>query len=290
MGDKSGIEWTDASWNPVTGCTKVSPGCAHCYIESTPPFRMQGRRFVKGDIPLVFYPDRLDRPLRWKRPRRIFVNSLSDLFHEAIPIEFLDEVFLTMARASQHTFQVLTKRPERMVDYIKTRGQMFLLAAGKVREINMGAIHWPPANVWLGVSVENQRVADERIPLLLETPAAVRFLSCEPLLAALNLDVYLGPTPEDEDGAPYPGPLHWVILGGESGPGARPCDVGWVRSIRDQCRAASTPCFVKQLGSRPLFPDDECAIGNEPIHGKGGKMEEWPEDLRVREWPRVVAE
>ena len=275
MGDKSKIGWTDATWNPVTGCTKVSAGCAYCYITRTPPFRQEGRRFLRGATGVRLHPDRLDQPLRWRKPRRIFVNSLSDLFHEDVPIEFIRAVFYVMEYASQHTFQILTKRPQRARDTwreylcypppgesgMNFKGDaMARWLAGQPVDISM-TYRWPP-NVWLGVSVENQRMADERIPLLLDTPAAVRFLSVEPMLGPVELDEYL-PEPQDPTencggcevcGYASVGPfIDWVIAGGESGgPEHRrlTTDRGkaWLRSLRDQCQAAGVPFFFKQWG------------------------------------------
>ncbi len=306
MGDKSGIQWTDASWNPTTGCTKVSPGCANCYIETTPPFRTRGIKFEQGRIPLRFYPDRLELPLRWRKPRRIFVNSMSDLFHEDIPGEFIDKVFAVMALADWHIFQILTKRPDRMLAYLSdpTKHERWTsqLTDGRrmaARRESVGgwADGWWPrysGHIWFGVSVENQRMADERIPLLLKTPAAVRFLSCEPLLSEIDLSgaVWPGCIADQEthdrecDGGFFCDErnVDWVIVGGESGSGARACDIGWIRSIRDQCRAASVPCFVKQLGSN--VPLDATGVFQCKFRDrKGGDPSEWDEDLRVREFP-----
>lgn len=251
MGDRTGIEWTDATWNPVTGCTKVSQGCKHCYAERVFP-RVYGkdvsldlktgetrqRRFTDVTV----HEDRLDVPLRWKRPRRIFVNSMSDLFHEDVPDEFIGRVYTTMAKAPQHTFQVLTKRQERMREWHSRRGGQYL------------------PNVWLGVSVEDQATADERIPLLLRTPAAVRWISAEPLLGPIDLR-YLQPgdPPTEIDALsgthgvlrPHRGrcdKLDWIVAGGESGPGARPMHPDWARSLRDQCQAAGVPFLFKQWG------------------------------------------
>lgn len=263
MPDKTEISWTDATWNPVTGCTKVSPGCLNCYAESlTARFQWDGpfvswtvkAQRAAGVSAVTLHPDRLDIPLRWRKPRRIFVNSMSDLFHEDVPGKFISDVFITMSMASQHTFQILTKRPERM--------QKFVTAW-----VEYGG--HPPVqnilpNVQLGVSVENQRWADERIALLLQTPAAVRFISAEPLLGAVEFDpTWLGwevigydhgarkqiidhwtkgiHTPRDK-----PPMIDWVIAGGESGKGRRPADPDWFRSIRDQCVAAGVPFFLKQ--------------------------------------------
>jgi protein gp37 len=216
MGDKSAIEWTDATWNPVTGCTKVSPGCKHCYAE-----RLAARLLAMGNpryrngFRVTLHPDQLGLPLRWAEPRRIFVNSMSDLFHEAVPEEFIRRVFEVMARADWHVFQVLTKRATRLAELAPR-------------------LEWP-ANVWQGVSVENADYV-ERIPYLQQIPAVVRFLSVEPLL---------GPIPA----LPLAG-IHWVIVGGESGPKHRPLDPGWVREIRDQCLEAGVPFFFKQWGGR----------------------------------------
>lgn len=220
MSDNSKIEWTSSTWNPTTGCTKVSPGCANCYIASTPPFRMAGRKFEKGHIPLILHEDRLTQPLHWAKPRRIFVNSLSDLFHKDIPDDFIAEVYGTMVAAYWHEFQVLTKRPERRAELLKStvfRAKVTDAAARHVAALrgrcpdgceaeDMRPLErWECAsnaldvwehdgrapNIWEGATVENQRFADERIPILLDTPAAVRFLSCEPLLGQLHLEEYL---------------------------------------------------------------------------------------------------
>ena len=310
MSDHSKIEWTDATWNPTTGCTRVSEGCRHCYIERTPPFRIAGRKFVNGSTGVQLHPERLDQPLHWKKPRRIFVNSLSDLFHEDVPYQFIDKVFGVMGseEAGHHTFQVLTKRPERMLRYTER------FTTGGVEFDKLFPL------VWLGVSVEDQRTADERIPLLLQTPAAIRFVSAEPLLGPVDLGKWMwipDPHGASADLMPSRG-LDQCIVGGESGPGARPCDVSWIRSIRDQCRAAGVKCFVKQWGSYPImgyyeaqdwcdahgweFGDDgewKCVgwderDGQPPLSAKvrvplkdkkGGDPLEWPADLRVRELP-----
>ncbi len=214
MADKSPIEWTQATWNPVTGCTKVSPGCKHCYAERLAK-RLQAmgvKKYANG-FKVTLHEDALEIPLRWKQPRIIFVNSMSDLFHEEVPLEFIRKVFAVMKQAHQHIFQVLTKRAERMAELAPL-------------------LEWPP-NVWMGVSVENQRYT-YRIDLLRQVPASVRFLSLEPLL---------GPIPDlNLDG------IHWVIVGGESGPGARPMKKEWVLEIRDQCIRAGVPFFFKQWG------------------------------------------
>jgi protein gp37 len=218
MAERSAIEWTDATWNPVTGCTKVSPGCKHCYAETfAERWRgIPGHPYEQG-FDLRLWPERLGLPLRWKSPRMIFVNSMSDLFHEEVPDEFIDRVFETMAAAPRHTFQVLTKRADRLAAW----------HAGRRAVHGLG-------NVWLGVSVEDRRYGLARIPFLRSVRAAVRFLSVEPLL-------------EDIGELPLAG-IDWVIVGGESGPGARPMRPEWVESIRDQCLAANVPFFFKQWG------------------------------------------
>lgn len=217
MAAKSSIEWTDATWNPATGCTKISPGCAHCYAEAITLRFRRGGRFLPGETTIKLHPNRLKLPLSWKTPRRIFVNSMSDLFHEEIPTSFIHQIFQVMEEATQHTFQVLTKRHERL-------------------KALSNQLNWPP-NVWMGVSIENQHWADERIPALIEVPAAVRFLSIEPLLKTVDV-------------SPYLNELGWVIVGGESGPKARPVQSEWVQKIRDDCSAAGVPFFFKQWGGR----------------------------------------
>jgi protein gp37 len=214
MGDKSAIEWTDATWNPVTGCTKVSPGCKHCYAERL-AHRLQamGNPRYRNGFAVTLHPDQLALPLRWQTPRRIFVNSMSDLFHEAVPESFIAQVFEVMARAPWHVFQVLTKRAVRLGTLAPR-------------------LPWPP-NVWQGVSVENAKYT-ARVTSLQAVPAQIRFLSVEPLL---------GPIPR----LPLDG-IDWVIVGGESGPGWRPLDPTWVRDIRDQCVRAAVPFFFKQWG------------------------------------------
>lgn len=353
MADKSLIEWTDATWNPVTGCTRVSEGCRNCYMARTVP--RQGLDPWK----VVLHPDRLEQPIRWQKPRRIFVNSLSDLFHEDVPDNFIDSIFSVMAKASQHTFQVLTKRPDRMRKYLADStyraeqvGIDLELLTGLDRFESDGRQRWtfPLSNVCLGVSIEDQKTADERIPLLLRTPAAVRFVSYEPALRPVKLSRWLDGVgfqcadpdctlrtmsrvdmmdfEETDDGDPicpscnevgtwtgYESDkgLDWVIAGGESGPGARPCDVAWIRSIKDQCKAAGVSCFVKQLGGYVADRNDAGFEGDElaawPMDTdtsdrdnewnyqgaririrlkdrKGGDWNEWPEDLRIRECPR----
>jgi protein gp37 len=282
VSDHSSIEWTDATWNPTTGCTKVSPGCAHCYIERTPPFRAKHRRFVSGHIPLQLHADRLEQPLHWRQPRRIFVNSLSDLFHDEIPDQFLHDVYHVMEQAHWHTFQVLTKRARRMCEYLNWRyGQ----------RDDGGGCRIPARHLWHGVSVENQYFANERIPLLLATRTAVRFISAEPLLEAVDFEGLWGyaGSARYEELARWP--IHWVIVGGESGPNARRFEIEWARSIIKQCNWAGVPCFVKQLGSNPWdMSEDGIHDTWGPVRDpKGGDPDEWPDDLRVREYPTAAS-
>jgi len=273
VSDKSAIEWTDASWNPVTGCTEVSAGCDHCYARTfAERWRgIPGHPYEQG-FDLKLWPERLDVPLRWRRPRRVFVNSMSDLFHDDVDDEFIGQVFAVMSLARQHQFQVLTKRPGRMASLVGRESfrelvdtMAVIMDGGYDDEGNLpGALEaWPLPNVWLGTSVEDQRWADIRIPKLLETPAAVRFLSCEPLLGPIDLrtkarngaliDSLRGDVSDPRDGVVYaaaPGSIDWIIVGGESGHGARPMDSAWVRSLRDQCTDAGVAFFFKQWGGR----------------------------------------
>ncbi|HEY8598090.1 MAG TPA: phage Gp37/Gp68 family protein [Thermomicrobiales bacterium] len=216
MGDKSGIEWTDATWNPVTGCTAISAGCDHCYAE-TLSLRLQHMGVAKyqNGFTVTLHPSTLKHPLHWRAPRRVFVNSMSDLFHAQVPRDFVRQVWEVMRACPQHTFQILTKRPERMARFT--------------------ADNPTPPNVWLGTSVEDSRVI-RRIDFLRDCRADVRFLSCEPLI---------GPLPDLDLAG-----IHWVIVGGESGLGHRPIDAAWVRDIRDQCTHAGVPFFFKQWGGR----------------------------------------
>ncbi|MEU2603216.1 DUF5131 family protein [Streptomyces albus] len=294
MSAQSSIEWTDATWNPVTGCTKVSPGCDNCYAETfaerwrgTP-----GHHFETG-FDVTLRPKALELPLRWRKPRRVFVNSMSDLFHKDVPDEYIARVFAVMSLTPQHTYQVLTKRHGRMRSLLSDRNFRHLVAEQGREHLIGSQQDWlavgamlggnPLPNVWLGVSVEDQKRADLRIPALLETPAAVRFLSCEPLLGPVDLSAwmpaghaawhcqapgcrrfYTGPLldecPDCRRSGYWTGshvgngrlngqPLDWVIVGGESGPGVRPMHPEWARDLRDQCAAAEVPFFFKQWGA-----------------------------------------
>lgn len=295
MGNSTSISWTDATWNPVRGCSRVSAGCVNCYAEKMAArFSDEGQPFhtfadreragSKWTGKLAIVTEHLADPLRWQKPRRIFVNSMSDLFHEKLSNEDIAAVFGVMAATPRHTFQVLTKRATRMREWFEWLYQLvdpfpfgvfdFLdetataALAGHFDACHLGLttskdIRWPLPNVWIGVSVEDQEAADTRIPELLATPAAIRFLSCEPLIGPVDLGDFAGHRTEctecgrgvrvDEDGccvtcggdAVHWG-VDWVIAGCESGTGARDCDVGWLRSLRDQCTAAETAFFLKQ--------------------------------------------
>jgi protein gp37 len=252
VSDKTGIEWTDATWNPLVGCTKVSAGCDHCYAETlVSRFAGKNKGFPNPFDVVTIRPDRfLEQPLRWPAPRRIFVNSLADLFHADVPDDFIARVFAVMAMAPQHTFQLLTKRQARMRALL--RSPEFEAAAAQASHAyrkngpSDWAAHWtwPLPNVWLGVSVENQQWADIRIPALLDTPAAVRFISAEPLLDRVDLARYL----PSSYMAPDQCSLDWVIAGGESGPEARPMHPAWPRLLRDQCHDTGVAFLFKQWG------------------------------------------
>ena len=330
MAENSSIEWTDTTWQVTTGCEEVSPGCGHCYART---MAKRLRAMALADIAagkdpgakrhyinavdergkwtgkVVPRPDALNEPLRWKKPRRVFVNSMSDLFHPDVPFAFIDQVFAVMALTPQHTYQVLTKRPERMAEYL-TRSDAHNQIELGAEELGLGMgdpalggkyrfRSLPFQNVWLGTSVENQETCS-RLDYLTKCPAAVRFVSFEPLLESVD--------PGFRNWADDPKyRIHWAIMGGESGPGARPCNADWIRFLIDDCRHADVACFVKQLGAnaydetnRPaadvLFPNGVpdgvvCEGFVQRRHDlaladrKGGDMAEWPADLRVRQFP-----
>jgi protein gp37 len=292
------IEWTDATWNPVTGCSIVSPGCTHCYAMKLAGTRLRHHASRKGLTdetragPVWNGKVRLNeawltQPLRWNKPRRIFVCAHGDLFHEKVPDAWIDKVFAVMALSPQHTFQVLTKRAERMRNHFgvgRERMQTRWLWAARdvLGDDADGHIPgaWPLPNVWLGVSAERQQEADERIPHLLNTPAAIRFVSCEPLIGAIDLRGINasgdGTVYNAVDGLRGVSLLHvepcakldWIIVGGESGPGARPMHPDWARSLRDQCEAAGVPFFFKQWGE--WCPDTGPLAASDPIfEGRG---------------------
>jgi protein gp37 len=264
VSDQSGIEWTDATWNPITGCTEVSPGCDHCYAKTfAERWRGTPGHYFEHGFDVQLRPDKLTLPLRWRKPRKVFVNSMSDLFHKDVPDHFIAQVFAVMAATPQHTYQVLTKRHGRMRSLLANANRNGLQDMIGVEYLSLdgpsNVIQWPLPNVWLGVSVEDQQRADLRIPALLDTPAAVRWLSCEPLIGPVNLRAAWAPS--------KPGPhsvddmagmlrwddhtrIDWVVVGGESGHGVRPMHPEWARSLRDQCVAADVPFLFKQWGGR----------------------------------------
>lgn len=284
MADKTSIEWTDTTWNCLTGCTPVSHGCTNCYaaqlsatrLKDTPRYKglavlnSRGQGVFNGVVRM--HEDKLLEPLKWRTPRRVFVNSMSDVFHEAVPFEFIDKMFAVMALCPQHTFQILTKRPERMAEYFAPGnrgdiiwGNMVRLSKRDLTEADSLAFSQCPTNVWLGTSVEDQTTANERIRWLTKCPSLVRFLSSEPLIGPVDLtrldhggifgevDVTHGRIMSAGAMSRVEHPiLHWVIVGGESGPHARPMDMDWARSLRDQCTAAGIAFFFKQVGgNRP---------------------------------------
>lgn len=294
MSDRTSIEWTrgedgrpGSTWNPVTGCTKVSAGCDHCYaLTLAERFRGAPGHYFERGFDVQLRPDKLREPLRWTRPRRIFVNSMSDLFHDQVPEEYIAAV---MALAPQHTFQILTKRHARMRALLSSRSFAHLVAE-QGREHHIGdAQGWlqvgamlggdPLPHVWLGVSVEDQKWADIRIPALLRTRAAVRFLSCEPLLGPVDLSEYLWTIEDDACGDPACCPfddsrsprdaVNWVIAGGESGRGARPMRPAWVRSLRDECVSAAVPFLFKQWGAYGPAAEDPDLMVRKGKHRSG---------------------
>lgn len=288
MSDGTKIQWSEATWNFITGCTKISDGCLNCYIERTPPFRMAGRRFTKaaigGATGVVLHPERLGLPATWTKPKRIFVNSLADIFHDEVPRDLIVKAFAVMAATPRHSFQVLTKRHGRMRSLLgaysfweavsEELGQMW----GTAPPALLRAI---PEWIWVGVSVEDRAAADLRIPALSAVPALVDWLSCEPI------------TSPDLDLAPHfaKHTPSWVVFGGESGPpakataldagpaaGLRTLDLDHLRFLLKQCHEAGVPAFVKQLG-------EPWARSVGAKHRKGGDMTEWPADLRIRQYP-----
>lgn len=311
MGQKTRIEWADSTWNPVTGCTKVSSGCDHCYAE-TIARRFAGTSAYPRGFALTLRPDRLPQPLRWQRPRRVFVNSMSDVFHADIPTDYIARMVAVMALADRHDFLILTKRHARLrsvftspVFHIAVLDAVYRIAHGDDPDVHLSApqrtaylarhddavsgftssvFPWPLPNVWLGVSAEDQATADMRIPALLATPAARRFVSCEPLLGPVTLTSHLtgctcAPADDGEaGGAELRGPvvsgcpahdgLHWLIAGGESGPAARPMQPRWVRGLRDECVAADVPFFFKQWGEWGPVGDGQMFRMNKRLSGR----------------------
>lgn len=339
MGDKTGIAWCDATWNPTRGCSLVSAGCTNCYA-MWEAHRMSARGAAyegltrmtsRGPVwtgAVRVAEAMLDRPLRWQRPRRIFVNSMSDLFHEGLAAADIDRVFAVMALAPRHTFQVLTKRPVGMLKYLTAPGVAARIAEqaqdiacerkmkppANVKVYPVGPENefgdrwfiwpWPLPNVWLGVSVENQEAAEDRVAILLRVPAAIHFLSIEPLLGPVNLTPWLRRALPTEGTARHA--INWAIIGGESGRHARANNVRWMVDLVGQLRAAGVATFVKQLGAEPGFVlEDEEARGNampsfhhyDAATGlyikklgdpKGGDPAEWPPELRIQEFPAAA--
>lgn len=248
------IEWTERTWNPITGCTAISPGCANCYARRM-AHRLAGRvgyPAAPNEFDVTLRPERLGEPLSWRKPSTVFVCSMADLFHKDVPDEWIDEIWATMLLTPEHTYQVLTKRADRMREF---------LTAMPIDPV--------PPNIWIGVTAEDQQRANERIPYLLQTPAAVRFVSVEPMIGPVDLrpahdaayDTGVCPVVK----------VGWIIIGAETGPGRRPCRLEWVRNLVQQCQAAGVAVFVKKL----------------EIDGKvTGNVADWPADLRVREYPR----
>ncbi len=308
----TGIQWTDETWNPTVGCSKTSEGCRNCYAigqayrnnamgqKLANPGRLRyydgltekknGRAEWTGTV--NFVPESLEIPIKWRKPRRIFVNSMSDLFHESVPFEQLDQIFAVMALTPHHTYQVLTKRPDRMLEYFQKRMKKPLPinaaiarscypSLSRFQDLSRSRLAttetiFPLPNVWLGVTVENQKAADDRISLLAQTPAALRFLSCEPLLEEVKI--------------PHMESIDWAICGGESGHGARGCNIDHLNSIVEQCRYDRVPVLVKQLGAQPFSRDEaECsdypAIDWPISDKKGAIVSEWPDYLQVQQFP-----
>lgn len=268
MGDNTKIEWSDATWNPVTGCTKVSPGCDNCYAETLAErFRGVPGHYYQNGFDVQLRPDKLGLPLRWTRPRKVFVNSMSDLFHTDIPTPYIARVFGIMAATPHHTYQLLTKRHGRMHALLTSeefRERVYLfnnLDQGDIREPG----GWPLPNVQLGVSVEDQARANLRIPHLIDTPAAVRWISAEPLLGPIDLRLV------DKD-ALVDGGLDWIVVGGESGRNARPMHPDWARQLRDQAATAGIPYLFKQWGEwspdRPEGPTQRGKFAYLGPHGE----------------------
>ncbi|HVE56560.1 MAG TPA: phage Gp37/Gp68 family protein [Pyrinomonadaceae bacterium] len=325
------IEWTGETWNPISGCSRKSEGCQNCYAEvMTKRLAAMGQEKYKGLLndqnrfngTIKFDEKALLKPLSVKKPTIYFVNSMSDLFHENVKDEWIDKVFAVMALCPQHTFQILTKRADRMKAYFESFNQIEAMGRGwncanwliktfgkedgseKTNIVVESNFRYGLQNVWLGVSVENQKTADERIPLLLNTPAAIRFLSCEPLLGEVDL-TRLNQTQftngqnalsGKREISPYSPPklenkIDWVIIGGESGQiklKTRDCMHEWIRSIVQQCRSAQVPVFVKQLGTNSFYFDEDNPGEYEwkTKNKKGGDISEFPEDLQIRQFPK----
>lgn len=344
----SSIQWTDRTWNPTLGCSRVSPGCEHCYAEGVAHRGMQeahrgltvlGKNGPRWNGKIRQLPDRLETPLRWKTPQRVFVDSMSDLFHEGVPFEYIDRVFATMAISGHvrrcrrrgdcdhegfdcestglppvlipHTFQVLTKRTWRAAEYLngpdvadRIRQAAYETPGLHMESGTMDNMPWPLHNVWMGTSIEDQKRSDERLTALVMCPATIRFLSVEPMLGPVELGLagkvdgnvarVYGASSSVLRFSRVHQTINWVICGGESGGKARGFNIAWARALRDECAAFGVPFFLKQLGAKPLI--SRLGLDGEPLQerlvlesGKGDKMHEWPEDLRLRQWPEEEA-
>lgn len=321
MANNSKIQWTESTWNPLAGCDPVSAGCRLCYA-ATMSYRLEAmgqekytgitkivgnRKVFNGTLTFDYVA--LYKPISKKKPTMYFVNSMSDLFHKDVPVEFIDKVYAVMALTPQHTYQVLTKRPERMAEYFAMPDTLDrICTAANWMRASRGLMHlkceykmpWP--NVWHGTSTEDQKNADERIPHLLSVPSAVRFISYEPALGPISFEKWLyitapstaGPwydyTGKIKECTGYGGQafqskpsnyIHQIIIGGESGAGSRPFDLRWAFDIVEECESAGVACFVKQMGANPVYQGESLKLKDR----KGGDMSEWPEALRVRQFP-----
>ena len=298
MADRSLIECTDATWNPVTGCTKVSPGCKHCYAERHWT-RLRGNRgtiyYGRSFTDIQTHPERLDQPQRWRKPRLIFVNSMSDLFHPEVPFEFIHSMWRHMAASHQHIYQILTKRVERAAQFFAWNDR--LPASERLRP------HCK--HIWFGASVEDQETADDRIPQLLRLPVAVRWICVEPMLAPVDLSPWLGLTTSaagaggesrcqhcrwDNAGArPASAAIHWLVVGGESGPRARACHVNWIADTLRECRKAGIAAFVRHLGSAAHWDHagETCLMPKSSR--KIGSVAHWPAPLQMQAYPDLDA-
>lgn len=331
MADQSnGISWCDETWNPTRGCRRVSEGCRHCWAERMAARLSGPGKAYDGLVSTAshfscrprwtgrarFVPEMLERPLRWRKPRRIAVSLMGDLFHEDIAFEEIAAVFGVMAATPQHTYLILTKRPERMVEFHEWLAASnvgygpadhCVIAAGVKMgrpEFLVPRVEWPLPNVWVGVSAENQQTLEERWRYLAQVPAAVRWISLEPLLAHVDLGQLHKVGKHLVGNCEHSAEPDWVVVGGESGPRARPCHVSWITAIAAQCLNAGIPMHIKQLGSCPV--DELEPTGRFRTHegrrqmevtakrysisdSKGAVMDDWPPDLRVREWPEVIS-
>ncbi|HEY9866398.1 MAG TPA: phage Gp37/Gp68 family protein [Candidatus Obscuribacterales bacterium] len=293
------IQWADETWNPIVGCSRTSPGCKNCYAAvAAQSYRLQQfpqyQKVKDWDGTVEFVESQLDKPLGWKKPKKIFL-SMSDPFHKNVPFEWIERIFSVIEETPQHTYQILTKWPHRMIDF-------FDWYSARCSDHSVDLQWRMPDNVWLGVSCENQQTANERIPLLMKIPAKVRFLSCEPLLEPLDLSKFLPiewseiaedwieswPGIGSYSTNDYP---NWIIAGGESGAGSRPCHVDWLRDIASQAQSAKVPVFIKQLGSNAIASTpyiDDVANNHYCLKlkdRKGGDINEFPEDLKLQQFP-----